>query len=205
MGLEKQDSLLMKSGKTLFIRNNLTPNDEITIKSLLIMPKQCVEHSKVNLPSTNIMMKSQYSQMCVSMFRLLKNNTKVNTEVISNLENELEIDENKPLNEITAYSLDAKYNNDTDRYAKLLQSIIPQTRALIKEIRNRVKNRLTIHSFTEELKPYMIDKKDLAYQQQNELRYTIKLAIEDFNKNFIDRSATMNKLHNLVNTEEEQV
>jgi len=205
MGLEKQDSLLMKSGKTLFIRNNLTPNDEITIKSLLIMPKQCVEHSKVNLPSTNIMMKSQYSQMCVSMFRLLKNNTKVNTEVISNLENELEIDENKSLNEITAYSLDAKYNNDTDRYAKLLQSIIPQTRALIKEIRNRVKNRLTIHSFTEELKPYMIDKKDLAYQQQNELRYTIKLAIEDFNKNFIDRSATMNKLHNLVNTEEEQV
>ena len=33
MGLQKQDSLLMKSGKTIFIRNNMTPNDEINIKS----------------------------------------------------------------------------------------------------------------------------------------------------------------------------
>ena len=205
MGLQKQDSLLMKSGKTIFIRNNMTPNDEINIKSLIMMPRECVEFSKVDLPSTSILKKSQYSQMFVSMFRLLKKNTQMNTDIINDLDAEFNIEENEFMKNMNHYTLDEKYKNEPKKYEKFLQTIIPKTRTIIKEIRNRVKNRLNAHSFIEELKPYMIDNKDISYQQQNELRFTIKTAIQDFNKNFLEKSRTFQTIYSHVSVQEEQM
>ena len=188
MGLQKQDSILMKSGKTIFIRNNMTPNDEINIKSLIMMPHECVEFSKVDLPSTSILKKSQYSQLFVSLFRLLNRKTQINTENVNDLDIENEIEEDNFMKDIKHYTLDEKYKDEPKKYEKFLQTIIPKTRNIIREIRNRVKNRLTTHSFIEELKPYMVDNKDISYQQQNELRFTIKTAIQDFNKNYEEKS-----------------
>lgn len=91
MGLTKQDNVLMKSGKTIYIRNNMTPDDSINIKSLLLLPPSIVELSKSSLPSTNILKKSHYSQTIVSLFRLLKTN--VNSVIVDDLEHELLIDE----------------------------------------------------------------------------------------------------------------
>ena len=205
MGLQKQDSLLMKSGKTIFIRNNMTPNDEINIKSLIMMPSECVEFSKVDLPSTSILKKSQYSQLFVSLFRLLNNKTQLNNDNVNDLDTELDIEENNFMKDIKHYTLDEKYKNEPKKYEKLLQTIIPKTRNIIREIRNRVKNRLTAHSFIEELKPYMVDNKDISYQQQNELRFTIKMAIQDFNKNFLEKSRTYQTITSSGTAQDEQL
>ena len=205
MGLQKQDSLLMKSGKTIFIRNNMTPNDEINIKSLIMMPRECVEFSKIDLPSTSILKKSQYSQQFVSLFRLLKNNTQLNTDIVNDLENELNFEENEFMKDMNHYALDEKFKDEPKKYEKFLQTIIPKTRTIIREIRNRVKNRLTSHSFIQELKPYMIDNKDISYQQHNELRFTIKTAIQDFNKNFLEKSRTFKSFQSNVSVQGEQM
>ena len=205
MGLQKQDSVLMRSGKTIFIRNNMTPDDEINIKSLIMMPRECVEFSKVDLPSTSIMKKSQYSQHFVSLFRLLKQNTRINTDIINDLDTEVSIEENAFMKDMKHYTLSEKYKDEPNKYEKFLQTIIPKTRTIIKEIRDRVKNRLTIHSFIEELKPYMVDNKDISYQQQNELRFTIKTAIQDFNKNFVEKSRTFQTFYSQVTVQEEQM
>ena len=205
MGLQKQDSLLMKSGKTIFIRNNMTPNDEINIKSLIMMPSECVEFSKVDLPSTSILKKSQYSQLFVSLFRLLNNKTQLNNDNVNDLDIELDVEEGNFMKDIKHYTLDEKYKNEPKKYEKLLQTIIPKTRTIIREIRNRVKNRLTTHSFIEELKPYMVDSKDISYQQQNELRFTIKTAIQDFNKNFLEKSRTYQTITSSGSVQGEQI
>jgi len=205
LGLQKQDSLLMKSGKTIFIRNNMTPNDEINIKSLIMMPSECIEFSKVDIPSTSILKKSQYSQLFVSMFRLLKKNTRIHNTIVNDLNNELTIEDDQFTKDIQHYTLDEKYKDEPKKYEKFLQTIIPQTRNIIREIRNRVKNRLTAHSFIEELKPYMIDNKDISYQQHNELRTTIKTAIQDFNKNFLEKSRTYQIILSSVSVMDEQM
>ena len=133
----------MKSGKTIYIRNNMTPDDSINIKSLLLLPPSIVELSKSSLPSTNILKKSHYSQTIVSLFRLLKTN--VNSVIVDDLEHELLIDEENTEenaldiinnNEIKDFSLDDRLKDTSDKYDKFLNTIIPKTRTLIKQLRN---------------------------------------------------------------------
>lgn len=184
LGLTKKDSVLMKSGKTIFVRNNLTPNDKITVKSLIFMPKEIVEFSKVDLPGTNILTRSEYTQNFASLFKMLKNNTQLTTHVIENIENEIQNDDDKDefLSNMKEYVLDSKHNSDPDKFKKMLDVVIPKTRDIIKIIRKFIKNKLSIHAIVKELEPFMIDKRDLSYQQQNELRFTVKTAIQEFNK-----------------------
>lgn len=212
MGLTKQDNVLMKSGKTIYIRNNMTPNDTINIKSILLLPPSVVELSKVSLPSTNILKKSQYSQTIISLFRLLKNN--VNSIVIDDLEHELlnedEDEDIKTLDivnntDIKEFLLDERLKDKSNKYDKFLNTIIPKTRALIKQLRTRIKNRYSIYDFIGELEPYMIYNDDLSYQQYKELRYTIKNAIIEFNKEFIDKSGTFQRLSESIPVRQEQV
>jgi len=205
LGLQKQDSFLMKSGKTIFIRNNMTPDDEINIKSLIILPNECVEFSKVDIISTNILKKSQYSQLFVSLFRLLKRNTLIKNDNITDLDTEKNTEDSEFINDIKHYTLDEKYNEEPKKYEKFLQTIIPKTRNLIREIRDRVKNRLTIHSFIKELQPYMINNKDISFQQHNELRFTINTLIKDFNKNFMEKSQTYRTILSSVTSQDEQM
>ena len=212
MGLTKQDNVLMKSGKTIYIRNNMTPDDSINIKSLLLLPPSIVELSKASLPSTNILKKSHYSQTIVSLFRLLKTN--VNSVVVDDLEHELLIDEDNAEenaldiinnNEVKDFSLDDRLKDTSEKYDKFLNTIIPKTRTLIKQLRTRIKNRYSIHDFVGELEPYMIYNDDLSYQQYKELRYTIKHAIMDFNNNFDNKSKTFDKLSKSIPVQQEQV
>lgn len=212
MGLTKQDNVLMKSGKTIYIRNNMTPDDSINIKSLLLLPPSIVELSKSSLPSTNILKKSHYSQTIVSLFRLLKTN--VNSVIVDDLEHELLIDEENTEenaldiinnNEIKDFSLDDRLKDTSDKYDKFLNTIIPKTRTLIKQLRTRIKNRYSIHGFVEELEPYMIYNDDLSYQQYKELRFTIKTAIIEFNKTFTNKSNTFQQLSSSMPVQQEQV
>lgn len=203
LGLQKQDRLLMKSGKTIFIRNNMTPNDEINIKSLIMMPNEYVEFSKLDIPSTSILKKSQYSQLFVSLFRLLNRNTLINNANVNDLDTELNIEEDEFMKDIKQYTLDEKYKDEPNKYEKFLQTIIPKTRNIIREIRNKVKNRLTIHSFIEELKPYMIGNKDISYQQYNELRFTINNAIKEFNKDFDQKSTSHKAILSSISVQDE--
>ena len=213
MGLTKQDNVLMKSGKTIYIRNNMTPNDKINVKSLLLLPPGVVELSKASLPSTNILKKSQYSQTVVSLFRLLKTN--INSIVIDDLEHELlnNLDDGEDkntldiinVNEIKEFSLDEKFKDTSDKYDKFLNVIIPKTRTLIKQLRSRIKNKYSMHDFVGELEPYLIYNNDLSYQQYKELRFTIKNAIIEFNKEFINKSQSFQQISNSVPVQQEQV
>jgi len=214
MGLTKQDNVLMKSGKTIYIRNNMTPNDSINIKSLLLLPPSVVELSKVSLPYTNILKKSHYSQTIVSLFRLLRTN--INSITIDDLEHEFlngeDYDDKKEYemdiinnNTIKEFSLDERFKDTSDKYDKFLNVIIPKTRTLIKQLRTRIKNRYSIHDFVCELEPFLIYNDDLSYQQYKELRYTIKNAIMEFNKNLINKSETLQKLSESIPVQQEQI
>ena len=213
MGLMKLDNQLMKSGKTIYIRNNMTPNDTIDIKSLLLLPPKFVELSKVSLPSTNILKKSQYSQIPIALFRLFKNN--IESIVVDDLEHELNTsqdddnnnntDDDNVNNIIKEYVLDENLNDTPDKYDKFLNIIIPKTRNIIKQLRTRIKNRYSIHDFVSELEPYMVYNNDLSYQQYNELRFTIKTAITELYENLAKKTLIFQQFNNSMPASQEQV
>jgi hypothetical protein len=93
LGLSKKDTVLMKSGKVVYIRNNMTPNDKMTVKSLLIMPEPVMKFSQIDLPGTNIMTRANLHQNYLSLFRLLRQKTAVATHVVDDLDNEIKYDD----------------------------------------------------------------------------------------------------------------
>jgi len=89
----KKDTVLMKSGKVVYIRNNMTPNDKMTLTSLLILPEPVMQFSRINLPSTNIMTRTNLHENYLSLFRLLKQKTTITSHIVDDLDNEIKYDD----------------------------------------------------------------------------------------------------------------
>ena len=73
----------------------------MSLKSFITLPEAVVRFSHVNLPSTNIMMKSNLAKNYISYWRILNKLTSVTTKPVG-LE-PLEFDEDKYLEDIREY------------------------------------------------------------------------------------------------------
>ena len=78
----------------------MTPNDKITVKSILILPEPVMKFSMIDLPGTNIMTRVNLHHNYLSLFRLLKQKTEVSTHIVEDLENEMKYDDNDDMDDI---------------------------------------------------------------------------------------------------------
>ena len=65
---------MTQSGKAVYTRENMIANDEMCIKSFLMMPSQVVQFSKIDLPGTNILERSLLHTNYILLYKLLKKN-----------------------------------------------------------------------------------------------------------------------------------
>jgi NAD-dependent SIR2 family protein deacetylase len=75
-------------------RTNITPNDEMQIESFLTLPEPVIRFSKINLPGTSILDKSNLNLHFLNYWQLLKKIKNINTVTIDTLEAEFEFEEN---------------------------------------------------------------------------------------------------------------
>ena len=67
----------IRGGDVIVKRKPLTPNDSLTLKSLLTLPESTVRFSHINLPATDIMTKANLNLHFLNYWQLLKQNTEV--------------------------------------------------------------------------------------------------------------------------------
>ena len=215
LGLFKKDTVLMKSGKVIYIRNNMTPNDTMTLKSLLILPEPVMKFSQIDLPSTNIMTRANLHQNYFSIFRLLRQKTAVSTHVVDDLDNEIKYDdesdrendddeENRQyeskddsiqfMKTIKEYVLDEKFENEPDKFAKFLRTVIPKTRVIFRLLRKYIKNKMSFVEIVKELEPFLVYSDDIAFNQFKEIRYYIKQQITEYIKRNEERAEQFRNL-----------
>lgn len=200
MGLMKKDVKLMRSGKSIYIRNNMTPNDTMTVKSLLLLPSPVVKFSQITLPGTTIMKKTALHQNFLQLFRLLKKKTDVSKYTVNNLENELDYEKMEEtekvefLSTIKEYILDEDFENEPDKFEKFLNVIIPKTRTIIRLIRKYIKDKISFIEVVKELEPFMVYSDFISYGQYEEIRYFIKQKIQEFRTKFMERSQLFKNL-----------
>jgi hypothetical protein len=80
----------MKSGKRINILNELTPDDKMTLTSLIMMPESVMRFSKVDLPSTDILTKSSLSHNWLHKTRVFNKKRAISSYIVDNLEKELD-------------------------------------------------------------------------------------------------------------------
>ena len=83
----------------------LTNPDVIFISSFITLPEPTIRFSRINLPSSSILERSNLNHTFLNYWKLLKKNTKVHDININSLNKEIEYDEYNFVNNIKKYVL----------------------------------------------------------------------------------------------------
>ena len=174
------------SGQKVYIHQNLLPNDNVNVNSLLTIPESHLLRSKMYLPGVDILTKSAL-HMQYYPYYLLFHKLQTNDFVIDNLENELDVEEITLLQNFNTYKLDDSLESN-DLYKKFLNVIIPTNRNIIKHMIPHFKYKMNYNNILKTLEPFYIYNSDISYPQYNEIRYQIKELIKKYNQDYVEKS-----------------
>jgi hypothetical protein len=219
LGTSRVHSVETRNNQKIYIRNKITPNDKITIQSLIMMPEPIIHYSHIDLPSTNILTKTNLGFLNIDFFRLFTKKREIKQKIITDLENEMDHETDNPelLKEITEFVLDDTIGDEDEKYKKFLNVVFPKIRVLIRLMRDSIHNKFSFKHVVQSLEPFMIYPDNISYGQYNEIRFFIKEKIKDYkiktnelsneynlykNKNY-KISDFVNKMYQLLNENSE--
>jgi hypothetical protein len=199
--LTKLDTIDDTGEKLVTIRRNITPNDEMTIKSFVTLPEPVIRFSKINLPGTSILDKANLNLHFLNYWQLLKTKTYINSIFVNSLENELEFNEQNFANNIKKYVLNLdeeqrKGQTTIEIYNKFIQNIIPKIRVLFNLMKKYITGKLSIVDVVSYLEPYLIYSDDLTFMQYKDIVQFIDEKISQYNKKFIERARIFKTIGN---------
>ena len=194
LGLTKMSEKSLKTGKKIYIRNEMTPNDKMTLKSLIMLPSPVMRFSRIELPMTNIIDKANLHNDFFMLFRLLNNKTDIVSNIIDNFTNEIDYEKLEKdtkrefLTNIQEFLLSDDMEFDEDKYKHFLEVIIPKTRTLIRIIRKYIKDKVSFMDVVNYLEPFLVYSNDISYKQYLEIRFFIKEKINEIKRTFVEKS-----------------
>ena len=171
-------------------RTNITPNDELHITSLLSLQEPVVRFSRVNLPSTDIVTKTNLGINFLAYWRLLNNKTTVKSQIIN--------DKSVDIHEDGVYlTTNTEYIPETGTmtYREYLEKIIPKTRVLFDLIKSHINNNLSVYEILKYMEPFMIYQKDITFKQYEEVTGYISEKINDVKAKYRSTNKALSALN----------
>ena len=192
-GLTRLNASQITGGHMVANRIPLTQNDLMHIKSILFLPEPVIEYSRINLPATSILRKSNLHQNILQLSEILDTDTTVTSSVIEDIENEFEYDEETFLKEFREISIDESITHP-DKYNKYLENIIPRTRILFTLVKKYVKGTISFKSVIDFLEPFMIYHDDITYKQYQTIIHFLRKKIKSFKKKFAENDKAFSRI-----------
>ena len=192
-GLTKLDSIQSKGSKLIATRIKMTNPDTMSIRSFITLPEPTIRFSKINLPGTNILDRANMNLIFLNYWQFLKKKTNISNVFIDNLNENINFNENNFVNSIKNYVLNLSDESKKeltlyDIYRQFIKIIVPKTRVLFELIKKYIVGKLSIVEVVSYLEPFLIYTDDLTYMQYVEIVKFISEKINEYNKNFIERS-----------------
>ena len=190
LALEKLQASNFKGQNLIAHRVKVTPNDPISINSIITLPEPTVRFSQVNLPGSNLLVRANLNLHFLNYWQLLKQRTDLTRITIDGLDNEIEYDDSNFVDNIKQYLLDlSEYEKpeeltNLDIYKIFLRTIIPKIRVLFSLVKKYIKGRLSLVDVVNYLEPFMIYPIDLTYTQFKEINSFIYDKIKEYNSKF---------------------
>jgi len=195
MPVVSEDGGVQQRGRRIaYARTSLTEPDKMSIKSIMMLPEPVVRFSQIDFPGTSMMDRSSLGQNWFYMFRLLREKTTIQQYIIEQFDKE--IDDESMLSTLKEFVLDESLEQDPDRFRQFLETVLPQSRSLIRLVRKYIHNRLSFVEVVKTLEPFSIYSRDLTYPQFMEIRYFIKERIAEHKKTIAKRMAEFAFLKN---------
>lgn len=172
-----------KGGKITTKVKNITQPDAISIKSLLTLPESTVVFSHINLPSTDILIKSNLNQNFLAYWRTLNETTALSTVIIDDLKSPIDYDKTTFLSGITEY-VSNEDATTMGKYNEYLESVIPKTRTIFNLMKKYITGKLSVYDVLKYMEPFMIYQKDISFKQYQEITEYINEKISEYKKNY---------------------
>jgi hypothetical protein len=194
LGLDKLEATNLKGSKMVAHRVKLTPNDNISINSILTLPEPTIRFSQINLPGSNMLVKANLNTHFLNYWQLLKQKTDYAKIEITDLETELEHENENFVDTIKNYALDlSEYEKpegitEFDIYNHFLKIVIPKIRVIFNLVKKYIKGRLSMVEMINYLEPFLIYSNDLTYMQYTDFNKFIKEKIGEYNQKYIEYS-----------------
>jgi len=191
-GLKRLNAYSFNGNKMLSNRENLTNPDILQIVSFVTLPEPTIRFSRVNLPNTSIMDKSNLNINFLNYWQLFQpTKYNINNIIVENVNQELNFDENNFVNNIKNFVLNLPEKQIKGNYPDFVDTIIPKTRILFNLMKKYIIGKLSIIDVVSYLEPFLVYSDDLTYSQYKEITEFINLKISDYNKSFIEKSKVL--------------
>jgi len=189
----KLDTIDSTGAVLITIRTNINSNDVMDIKSFVTLPEPVIRFSRINLPGTSILDKTNLNRVFLNYWQLLKKKTGINNIFVDNLETEIDFNEQNFVDSIKNYVLNLNYEDlkgltKADIYEKFVKMIVPKTKVLFNLMKKYIIGKLSIVDVVSYLEPFLIYSDDLTYMQYKEITQFIDEKISQYNKKYIERS-----------------
>merc|ERR1711871_82233 len=135
-----------------------------------------VNFSRINLPMTSILQKTELHQNMLQLSQLLKKTTTITTNVVEDIDKDLDYDEDKYLKEFREVILNETIDHP-DKFNKYLDSIIPRTKILFTLIKKHIKGTISFAKVVEYMEPFLIYKEDITYKQHQTIIHFLRKKI----------------------------
>ena len=180
---------------------NITPPDELTLQSIVMMPEPFMRYSQVELPATSIYDKANISYNALQYWRVLNKKTNVNNIFVDDFEKDIDFVEEHFGKDIKNFVLNQHSTSlnieNSSIYRKYLETIIPNTRVLFSLMKKYITGKLSVYDTVGYLEPFLVYTDDLTYMQYKEIVYFLQDRISKYNIRFKERSRSINSLKNI--------
>ena len=210
-GSSQLERNVMKTGKSVYFRKQITPNDTMCVSSIVTLPEPFIRMSAMYLPSQNILNKAELNQQYRFLFRILKTNLDIVPRVVNDLSKELDYDNEEGSDLFSSFN-EFIINNDKeeldqdreDKFKKFLEVIIPKTRTILKLVRKNLHDKLSFVDVVKQLEPYGIHTEDITYTQYVDIQYIVQQQISELKSKMETKRGLYNALHKQRNVNKTQ-
>ena len=204
LGINKLEKYRIPGGEFNYNIKHITKADTIDIKSFISLPKPAILFSHINLPSTNLISKSNLNNYFLLYYKFLNTNKQLRENILND---DFKHDENSLMNMINEYipSDEALHNKNYDSF---INKLVPKTRILFDLIKTNIQGKLTVYDIVSALEPFLIYNDDLTFKQYQEITAFLREKISNFKKlyavnkkTFLDmqNKSTTNKTNTILN------
>ena len=202
LGLNRSE--LSETNKKMTKMVTVTNNDVMTIKSIMMLPEPAIRFSRINMPGTNILDKSNLNHTFLNYWQFLKKKT--NVDVISvDLKNQIVFDDARFANSIKNFVLSIEDNktelSKDEIYKSFINTLVPRTKIIFNLMKKYITGKLSIVEVVGYLEPFMIYTDQLTYKQYDVITTFISEQISKYNVTFGERATVFSKLKSMTGEE----
>jgi hypothetical protein len=211
LGLTKMSNKVMRSGKSVYVRESIGKADTVSIKSVVLLPKPVIEFSRVSLPGSNILTRANLSQLWLFHFKMLTKKIDFAKINIDNVNGEYAYENEEDASPFLDKALSFNISNSIHAdYNTILETVIPRSVAIIRLLKSEYIG-YNFYDMLAFFEPFLIYADNLTYAGSTkdgknnelyqgkggpyqELRTHIIANVKDYNKRYFEQG----KKHELL-------